>query len=85
MSQKPQYICDGCEKPIGEKPHLSLVLNPSQACGVALPPGTNKNKGGWVVSQLQHGESFKHFHNVKCIALWADAWIKRAVEKAKKA
>lgn len=84
MSQKPQYICDGCEKPIGIRPHLSLVLNPSAACGVALPPGTRKEQPRWVVArQIEHGLNFLHFHNGKCIGVWADLQIAKAVGKKK--
>lgn len=82
MSQKPQYICDGCNKPIGEKPHLSLVFNPCQACGVALPPGTRKDQTSWTMARLiQSGKNFLHFHNGKCIGLWADNEIKLATKK----
>jgi hypothetical protein len=83
MSQRPQYICDGCEKPIGTKPHLSLVLNPSQACGVAIPPGTRKDQSTWRVSQLVP-MNFAHFHNGKCIGAWADRAIAKAIGSRKK-
>lgn len=85
MSQRPQYVCDGCEKPIGNKPHLSLIFNPTQDCGVALPPGTKPGvpKAWTVVRHIQHNEHFKHFHNGKCIGAWADTQIRKAVEKQK--
>lgn len=80
MSQKPQYICDGCQKPIGEKPHLSLVFNQNQACGIAIPP--TKKKTFWNVDRLQDS-TFLHFHNGKCIGAWADGLLAKTVSENK--
>lgn len=85
MSQKPQYFCDECQKPIGDKPHLSLVFSVGGACGIALPPGTRKGQQGWLVArQMQHTSNFKHFHNGKCLGAWADSEIKKALHPTTK-
>jgi hypothetical protein len=85
MSQKPQYICDGCNKPIAAKPHLSLILTQTSACGVALPPYfALSGQKTWLVSSIVlPGQNFLHFHNGKCIGTWADLKIARASAKNK--
>lgn len=81
MSTKNYYVCDGCDKPIGNKVHLSIVMTPITASGIALPPQSKNNPTpSWrVVRHPESGENFKHFHNGGCIGEWADREIEAAI------
>jgi len=59
------YTCDGCQKEIGDKKHISLQVN-SGLSGVAMPP--TKNFSGWRVARLPL--SFMHFCSAKCMSAW---------------
>lgn len=79
--QKTIYKCDECKKEIGEKPHISLVMNNS-VNGIALPPNHPKGQSHWYVQRI-HG--FLHFCSAEHLAKWFEKEIaKYAVLPVKK-
>lgn len=59
--RKQIYFCDGCEKEIGIKKHISLSFG--QYSGIAIPPKKGKN---WEVVESLNGD-FMHFCNAMCV------------------
>lgn len=90
MTQIASYRCDGCKKVIGEKIHISLLVQGSPANGVAIPPGHKLNEGGlhydeenvhWYVNRAIKGQLY-HFHNGDCAKKFFDNILKE-VQKVK--
>lgn len=84
MSQVTYYKCDGCGKPTGEVPHISIVMQNHPANGISLPPhhpANNPMSQVWYVSRF-HG--FKHFHSGACAKIYFDREMKRVLAPKKK-
>lgn len=78
--QRTIYQCDECEKEIGKKPHLSIMLhNNNHGCGVAIPPRSpgNTQSSGWQV--VGFGKNFVHFCNGQCAGRFFAKQIKIAL------
>ena len=61
--QKTIYICDQCQKEIGDKKHISVAFG-GPVSGIAVPP--NKGQQSWGVHHKLNN-SFRHFCNGSCI------------------
>lgn len=83
--QKTVYTCDcPCKRVIGEKPHISLVLQTNHAgCGIAIPP---LKRGDTHTGMYTHWsvrrfpQNFVHFINEEHLA----RYFKRQLEDATK-
>ena len=80
MSRVSYYKCDGCGKPTGEKPHITLFVGGGAGSGIALPPGHPRGSDdGWHTA---HGFSgLYHFHSGKCAAIFLDRMFAKATDK----
>lgn len=85
--QRTIYQCDNCEKEIGRKKHISLILSNgggyrgNNACGIAIPPPGEKGGGAWKVSGFQN--NFIHFCNGKCIGAFFSKLMKSSKDQKK--
>lgn len=82
--QKTVYLCDACDKDLGNNKNFSLNLG--RFSGVALPPdpvdpveeylkGFGRNR--WTVHGNLSGK-FLHFCTVKCLTKYFSALFKQA-------
>ena len=84
MSQKSTFVCDGCNRPTGNVPHLSLLIQGGPATGVALPPGHELGSPiNWSVKRDIGGQFF-HFHNGDCAKKFFDKLLAKYKTEKKK-
>lgn len=77
---KTVFICDACNREIGIKPHVSLMINNGHGgCGIAIP--NKKGSGPWALERIKH--NFVHFHNGKCVGAYFDKLITEATKPVK--
>lgn len=75
--QKTIYTCDQCEKEIGNKRHITLVMAANMvASGIAVPP--SKGQSTWGVHHKLNGK-FLHFCNGVCIGRYFSALLKKTL------
>lgn len=86
--QKTVYKCDQCGREIGEKPHISLVLNINHdGCGIAVPPLKKGDKHSgryslWTTKRFDR--SFIHFCNEEHLAKYFKKKLVAATKSIKK-
>lgn len=52
--QKTTYICDGCDKEIGLKKHISLATHSGTHTGIAMPPTDAEAKRQNILDELMN-------------------------------
>lgn len=81
MSQVTQYICDGCGRPCGNNPHITMLIQGGEATGIALPPKHPQGStSGWSVKR-DFGGRFTHFHNGDCAKKFFDKLLAKYTAK----
>ena len=79
MSRAYFYQCDGCGKPVGDNPHITLEIDVG---GIAVPPNSKWSVSTkWVVIERISNEVLQ-FHGGTCIAKFFDEKIRAATKKS---
>lgn len=87
MSIKNIVTCDGCSRPMGQVPHISLQFGSGNPNGVALPPNyeteDHDTYPNWQTVR-PYDPGIKHFHNGECAKKFLDKMMKDVIGVIKK-